>query len=104
MTICGHLNDGRCHDLACDKQQQGLDLPPGVVEGRPIIDALLPAFAESVAATAGEVVEEVMQSARLLPSGAVYRQKMVVGYERGGPNAGRMVSANFSREASGARL
>eukprot|EP01047_Picozoa_sp_COSAG01_P108489 COSAG01_NODE_37406_length_504_cov_0.585185_1_plen_74_part_10 len=61
----------------------GLDLPPGV-EGRPIIDALLPAFAESVAATAGEVVEEVMQSARLLPSGAVYRQKMVVGYERGG--------------------
>eukprot|EP01052_Picozoa_sp_SAG31_P033190 SAG31_NODE_3719_length_3951_cov_2.328141_2_plen_126_part_00 len=80
----------------------GLDRPPSV-EGRPIVEALLPTVVDQAAVTAGEIIQRKIKAARSFPNGALYRQSMVIGYESGGPNAGRLVSAEFSRTQEGSQ-
>ena len=87
---------------------------PACVEGRPILAALRPAVAAAAAAVGavGEYVEETFEVERRLPAagggggggGRVYRQRMVVGFEAGRPETGRMVSSAFDRSQDLERL
>lgn len=79
-----------------------LGLPrPAHVEGRPILAALTASVASATVVgrkAVGDVFEKVFEAERVLDDGSVFSQKMIVGYEEGGPLAGRLVVASFDHE------
>ena len=85
----------------------GLNPRPASVQGRPILAALQPdlaaqavAMSADAEAAVGEMIETTYEVERSLPNGHHYSQRMVIGYEQGGPRVGRLVSAEFSHRTA----
>ena len=68
------------------------------------MQALRADLAEAAGVGAGDMVERTFEAERVLGGGAAggrrYSQRMVVGYDEGGPKVGRMASAEFTHGKS----